>query len=547
MMRYLKTFTVLIALGSLLAACGGGGNGTVAVDNNTVPTADAGADQNVSTGTLVTLDGSGSLDADGDLIDYQWTLIHKPEASTASLLDAITVAPSFTADVDGIYVASLVVSDASKESTPAIVAVTAATGNSVPVADAGPDIDVYTGNLVSLDGGNSSDADTDALSYNWEFIYQPGGSTALLVDAITATPDFTPDLDGIYVISLFVNDGTVDSVVDTMIVSSTTLNLAPVANAGVDQEVPIKALVTLDGSGSSDANSDPLNYSWVFTSKPGGSSAVLTNPATETPTFVPDRVGSYVLNLTTNDGSLDSSPDPVIVTVRGYVIELLQGPTDTDEQWVDFGSFPSFTFGTDWALAEKFLIPTGADTFAYQLFRGSAFQDLPGDFSIDVDPNATAQISHTFLPMTMDAGQNGVTLTEGEWHTIIIQYELATEMASLYVDGILMDSGTVAASYFDDRTNGNPLYWGGQWLDPDYVPLQTYNLGQMYNESDTTIAHMAMWQRLLSSAEIASYNGQVDLSDSSLVLATQIEESTVIDVVADKPITVGGSPTFYLP
>ena len=40
---------------------------------NTVPTADAGADQTVDEGTQVTLDGSGSSDADGDMLGYTWT------------------------------------------------------------------------------------------------------------------------------------------------------------------------------------------------------------------------------------------------------------------------------------------------------------------------------------------------------------------------------------------------------------------------------------------------------------------------------------------
>ena len=40
---------------------------------NTVPTADAGLDQTVLVGSLVVLDGSRSLDPDGDPLTYLWT------------------------------------------------------------------------------------------------------------------------------------------------------------------------------------------------------------------------------------------------------------------------------------------------------------------------------------------------------------------------------------------------------------------------------------------------------------------------------------------
>jgi len=58
-------------------------------------------------------------------------------------------------------------------------------------------------------------------------------------------PTFTPDIDGSYAITLTVNDGTVNSAPDTVIVTASSINSAPVASAGPDQNVATDSLVTL--------------------------------------------------------------------------------------------------------------------------------------------------------------------------------------------------------------------------------------------------------------------------------------------------------------
>lgn len=94
------------------------------------------------------------------------------------------------------------------------------------------------------------------------------------------------------------------------------INTAPVANAGVDQSVLTNAVVTLDGSKSSDANSDPLTYAWTLTAKPAGSSAVLTDSTSAKPMFTADSAGAYVASLIVNDGKINSSAATVKVTAE---------------------------------------------------------------------------------------------------------------------------------------------------------------------------------------------------------------------------------------
>jgi RHS repeat-associated protein len=276
---------------------------------NSAPLANAGPDQTVRVTELVTLNGRASSDPDGNPITYAWSLTNRPAGSTAVLAGANTVAPTFTVDKPGSYVASLVVNDGKLNSAPDTVTIT--TENSRPVANAGPDQTAPVGTLVTLDGSRSSDVDGDALSYAWRFVTVPAGSTAALNNAAAVNPGFTIDRAGDYTIELLVSDGRLTSAADLIVVS--TSNSAPVANAGPDQTVLVGDTVTLSGAASSDVDGNALAYAWSLLSRPAGSSAALQNPTAVMPTFVADRAGSYVIQLIVNDGTLNSAPDSVVV------------------------------------------------------------------------------------------------------------------------------------------------------------------------------------------------------------------------------------------
>ncbi|MFO1428574.1 MAG: PKD domain-containing protein [Candidatus Competibacteraceae bacterium] len=284
-----------------------------AASGNAPPVANAGPAQTVKVGARVTLDGSASSDADGDLLTYHWTLTSKPANSTAGLANATGAKPSFTADLEGAYEATLVVNDGQVDSSPAGVTIVATPGNIPPVANAGPDQNVRTGTLVTLDGRASRDADHDPLTYLWAFVTTPTGSKAALSDPHVVQPTFTADVDGDYVLVLVVSDGQSFST-DQITVNAATINARPVAKAGDDRQGIVATTVTLDGSGSNDADNDPLTYRWAWVAKPSGSAATLSDPAAVKPTFVADLTGDYVIELVVNDNRVDSDPDRVTIT-----------------------------------------------------------------------------------------------------------------------------------------------------------------------------------------------------------------------------------------
>lgn len=92
-------------------------------------------------------------------------------------------------------------------------------------------------------------------------------------------------------------------------------NTAPVANAGTDQSVGVSSLVTLNGSGSSDADGDALTYAWTKTSGPA---VTLSSSTAQNPTFTSSSSSTtYVFSLVVTDShGSSSSADTVTITVN---------------------------------------------------------------------------------------------------------------------------------------------------------------------------------------------------------------------------------------
>ncbi|NVJ22557.1 histidine kinase [Myxococcus sp. AM011] len=300
---------------------------------NVAPVAEAGLSQTVAevivgaggvrTPTVITLNGTGSVDPDGSSsgpLTYAWTQVGGP---AVTLNGATTATPSFSTLVaaNTIFTFQLVVSDGTESSLPKVVQVMVTNVNILPVAvagvkDGGPTtVDERSGS-ITLDASGSTDADGETLRFAWT---QTAGPAVVLDSATSATPTFTPPevtADTAFTFRLVANDGISASAPATVTITVRQVDRAPVANAGVDQEVSSRSTVTLSGS-AEDADGEDITYAWTQTE---GTTVALTGADTATASFTaPDVSGTsavlrFSLVATANGQAGEASTVTVTVT-----------------------------------------------------------------------------------------------------------------------------------------------------------------------------------------------------------------------------------------
>jgi hypothetical protein len=186
---------------------------------------------------------------------------------------------------------------------------------------------------VDLNGGGSQDADGSVQSYLWT---QLSGRAVTLTGAGTAAASFTaPALSQPEALTfqLRVTDNGNANGMDTVVITVNPvagLNDAPVADPGPDQTVGELASVTLDGTGSSDADGAIQAYQWQQQSGPA---VTLTNAGAATASFTaPDVAVSadlvFQLTVTDNEGAVASAT--VVVSVLENLVVSVSGQITFD-------------------------------------------------------------------------------------------------------------------------------------------------------------------------------------------------------------------------
>lgn len=218
---------------------------TVAI--NHAPVAEAGPDI-VSSQLRVVFDGTASADADGDGLSFHWDFGDGNSATGARV--------AHTYKTGGKYPVVLKVNDGTglKNATALDTLVTRV--NRAPLAVAGANRNVCTGDVVVFDGSGSSDPENGVLRYSWDF----GDGTKS--DIVNPAKKFVKPGD--FPVTLTVQD---DSGLKNARHSDRAyvrVNQAPVAAAGDDILACTNVPVQFDGTKSFDLDGVVNRYTWDF-------------------------------------------------------------------------------------------------------------------------------------------------------------------------------------------------------------------------------------------------------------------------------------------
>ncbi|MCP4540906.1 MAG: choice-of-anchor D domain-containing protein [Chloroflexi bacterium] len=193
--------------------------GTGTEGANVAPVADGGGNQSVNVGEVVTLDGSGSNDPDGDVpLTYSWAQDGGPSVTFTPNLSITTfTAPTSTT----VLTFTRSVTDAlGLPSAPVTVITTVSEGsaNVAPVADGGGNQSVTVGEVVTLDGSGSSDPDGNLpLTYSWA---QDGGPAVTFTPNLSITTFTAPTSTTVLTFTLTVTDALgLPSTPDTVVIT----------------------------------------------------------------------------------------------------------------------------------------------------------------------------------------------------------------------------------------------------------------------------------------------------------------------------------------
>ncbi|MFH1568438.1 MAG: Ig-like domain-containing protein [Gemmatimonadota bacterium] len=277
------------------------------------------------------------------------------------------------ADYNGPDAFRFTVSDGELESEAAEVAITVRPVNDPPVAEAQA---VETDEEVPLEIVLSGqDPEQQPLTFA---LATPASHAEVEVTA-EGLATYTPaaEYNGPDAFRFTVSDGELESEAAEVAITVRPVNDPPVAEAGEDFAVPYETPeatpVSLDGTGSSDPEDDPLTFRWL---EDGVEIATGAEPTVEL------SLGSHTIALIVRDGQADSEPDQVVVQVVDAdlpVIALLGEPEMSAECCGGFAD-PG---ATAWDLVD-------GDLTAAITVTGAVDTDTPGTYTLTYRVNDSA-------------------------------------------------------------------------------------------------------------------------------------------------------------
>ena len=242
---------------------------TVYVDGEQRPVDDGGnkpptaefnvSPQSPSPGEDITFDASEALDPDGNIWEYAWEFIEKPNQDPFETASGKTVTKAFSS---GTYAIHLTVTD--DDGASATTSTTLKVGNQPPTAsfDANPR-NPSLNEAVTFDAGQSTDPDGTIAGYEWEIVNTDGPDESLVETATGQLFTHTFTEPGTYAVRLAVTDNNGATGTSTLEISLE--DGGPVAKIEApDDPVPVDQEVTVSGEPSVDPDGQISQYNWTL-------------------------------------------------------------------------------------------------------------------------------------------------------------------------------------------------------------------------------------------------------------------------------------------
>ena len=290
----------------------------VMVSDNTAPQVSMLYPKEVIEGDTVFLDGTKTMDKDGDVLQYAWKYPNFITLDDTTKNSTFFVIPPLDADINfqilfGAWDGKLGNIDTIK---------ILARNNNPPIASAGRGFTSREGKRVELDAYYSVDPDGRELSYTWKSI---GGS---LPNLEGEKPYFElPAINSLkvdYSYELIVSDGVEE---DRDNVNITVLkNIPPIANAGSDLYIKKNTETFLFGDKSFDLEKDSLQYMWSTPPEIKLDDSTAVNPKFVSPNTPYDS--TYTAILKVKDYFYESNLDTVQIFVLADLPPIAKAGTD---------------------------------------------------------------------------------------------------------------------------------------------------------------------------------------------------------------------------
>jgi len=527
-------------------------NGCTATDQmtvsvNSLPTADAGLNQDICIGQSTTIGGTPTGPAGST---YNWD-------NAASLNDNTLANPTATPSATTTY--SVTVSDANGCTNTDQVIITV---NPLPNVDAGPDQTICDQDAVVI--GGSPTSTSPGVTYAWD-------NTASLDNGGLANPTASPSITTTYTVT--VTDPNACTNTDQITV---TVNPLPGADAGPDQTICDLQSVTIGGSPTSSAAG--VSYAW-------DNGASLDDATIANPLATPTATTTYTVTVT--DGNGCSSVDAVTVTVNplptadaglDQVICLGDnatlggsptGPATASYQWDNAASLDDAT------AANPIATPSATTTYTVTVTDGNACTDID-QVLITVNPVPTADAGPdqvicdlqtvviggaptSSTPSASFAWDNGASLNNAS----IANPTASPTTTTTYTVTVTHPNGCTAADQMTVTVNPLPNVDAG--LDQDICIGQsttiggsptgpagsTYNWDNAASLDDNTLANptatpgaTTTYSVTVSDANGCTNTDQVTITVNPLPNANAGPDETICD---QETVVIGGSPTSTSP